>query len=242
MICSFCSLLCDELDLSQIQCDLRSKALVRLEALRSSSTSCNEKGIESNLLVASEKLSKAHQVLITGRIASVQTARAAVALAERLNATIDCAHEGHIFKNILAIQRTGLNSVSIAEARDLTDLFIVLGDDSMLDDCPRMAKALHAESDSVTSPKMVLLLGDFHRSSQRHWEEAGFDVWYIPCALSKIPSTLAQWSSHASRSALATDKSDSTAAARPLKALEDAKYITVLWSATNLARDARLYE
>lgn len=182
---------------------------------------------------ASESLRAAKRILITGRIASVATARAAVAFAAKYNATIDCAESGHQFKNVLAIQRSGLNSVSLAEARDHSDFFIVVGDDSMLATCPRMPAAL---SSGKPSPQTVLLLGNFSRAATELWKKAGFDTWSVPCDLSMVPIALAQWSRFSVQSP--SNRSSETHPTKQLfERMAQDEYTTVVWSAENLKLD-----
>ena len=233
MICPFCSLLCDADNLNEIQCDRRTASLVQFDSLRSIKAGLQRLGKQVDtelIIVAIESLRVAKRIIVTGRIASVATARAAVAFAAKYNATIDCAESGHVFKNVLAIQRSGLNSVSLAEARDHSDLFIVVGDDSMLAACPRMPAAL---SGRKPSPQTVLLLGDFSAAAAELWKSAGFDTWSVPCDVRTVPSSLAQWSRCSDQST-----SHSSSEMHPTKQLFErmaqAEYITVVWSAENL--------
>lgn len=185
------------------------------------------------LEIAKESLRQAKRILVTGRIASVATARAAVAFAVKHNATIDCAESGHVFKNALAIQRSGLNSVSLAEARDHSDLFIVVGNDSMQASIPRMPFALRTGS---PRPQTVLLLGEFSVSASEAWRHAGFDTWSVPCAIASIPSALSQWSrwSDGNPGGSVSPKSLTS----PLfERMAQAQYTTVVWSAENLQID-----
>lgn len=224
MICPFCSLLCDADDLNQVCCRRRESSLVEVTKMRSwHGSSILDSESVSNAINA---LRSATRILVTGRISSVQTARAAVAFAAKYNATIDCAEGGHAFKNILAIQRSGLNSVSLAEARDHSDVLIVVGDDQLLAKVPRIPSAL-ANEKSVK--QTVLLLGDFSEASMSIWREAGFDVWFVPCEMNAVPTALAQWSRWSD------SNRDSLSAAGPLfEKLAQARYTTVLWSAENL--------
>ncbi|MFY8200631.1 MAG: hypothetical protein ACOVLE_08175 [Pirellula staleyi] len=228
MICPFCSLLCDATDLNEIDCGLRNKSLNQLAKFRSQlDPSFNESVLDPEMELAAsiELLGIAKRVLITGRIASVQTARAAVALAMKLNGTIDCAEAGHIFKNVQAIQRAGINSVSLAEARDHADLLIVIGDDSLFDACPRIPHALHGQN---MSRKTVLLLGGFTDKSMKAWQAAGFQPWSISCKLESVPTALLQWSNAMAQS------SQDRMTSELFTALENAKYTAVLWSAASL--------
>ncbi len=239
MICPFCSLLCDAANLNEIQCDRRTASVVQFESLRSLKAGLPRQGKQiapafaERITEATESLRAARRILVTGRIASVATARAAVAFAAKFNATIDCAESGHGFKNVLAIQRSGLNSVSLSEARDHSDFLIVVGDDSMLAACPRLPEALFG---GKHVPQTVLLLGDFSIATAELWKNAGFDTWSVPCDVKAVPSSLAQWS-------LCSDQTPSHRSneTHPTKQLFDrmaqAMYTTVVWSAENLKFD-----
>ena len=230
MICPFCSLLCDADNLKEIQCDRRTASLVQFESFRSIKAQLPRLGKQ---VEATESLRAAKRILVTGRIASVATARAAVAFAAKYNATIDCAESGHVFKNVLAIQRSGLISVSLAESRDHSDFFIVVGDDSMLAACPRMPAAL---SGGKPSPQTVLLLGDFSIAAVELWKSAGFDTWSVPCDVKTVPSSLAQWS-RCSDQSTSDRSSESHPTKRLLERMAQAMYTTVVWSAENLRMD-----
>jgi formylmethanofuran dehydrogenase subunit B len=220
MICPFCSLLCDADDLREIHCDRRAASLAEFHSIRPVTAQSNR----TNFVPL---LKSAKRMLITGRIASVETARAAVAFAAKFNATIDCAESGHIFKNVLAIQRSGLNSVSLAEARDHTDVFIVVGDDSMQSAVPRLPSAL---SNGNARAQTVLLLGEFSSVATEQWQNAGFDTWAIPCDLTAVPSALAQWSLWIDRLSNETQKDG--ARANPLfERMRQSRYMTLVWTA-----------
>jgi len=172
----------------------------------------------------------------------VETARAAVAFASKFNAAIDCAESGHVFKNVLAIQRSGLNSVSLAEARELTDVYIIVGDDHFQTTVPRLPMAL---SNGQANAQTVLLLGNFSSASAEQWTKAGFDTWTIPCELSSVPSALSHWSFWMDASSeqmggahpTVDDISNESPGmdSNPLfTRMRNANYTTVVWSAENL--------
>jgi formylmethanofuran dehydrogenase subunit B len=230
MICSFCSLLCDADDLGSIDCRLREKSLVQLSAIRSNRepilvAQAQTQESEQAIATSIRSLRSAKRILITGRIACVQTARAAIELASRYNATIDCSERGYVFRNVQAIQRNGMNSVSLAEARDHADLLIIIGDDSLLERCPRMPFALKNDSKAT---RTVLLLGQFGADSVLAWRSAGFDTWTVPCQLESVPAALAQWSRWREMS----DHSPSTGKLED--ALSNAQYTSVIWLAASL--------
>lgn len=235
MICPFCSLLCDADDLREIHCERRVASLAQFHSIRPTTSPPHQPDLFP-------LLRSAKRILVTGRITSVETARAAVAFASKFNATIDCAESGHVFKNLLAIQRSGLNSVSLAEARELTDVFIIVGDDHFQTTVPRLPMAL---SNGKAHAQTVLLLGNFSNDTAEQWQKAGFDTWTVPCELSSVPSALAHWSlwmdTLPKRIGGAHPTADDNSHwsqwmdANPLfERMRIANYTTVVWSAENL--------
>jgi formylmethanofuran dehydrogenase subunit B len=226
MICPFCSLLCDAENLDAIQCVRRTASLVRFANL----SETDESVYEDWVYEAIESLRRAKRILVMGRIASVESARAVVAFASKHNATIDCAESGHVFKNVLAIQRSGLNSVSLAEARDHSDFLMVIGDDSMMAAVPRMPFAL---SNGRPGQQTALLLGDFSIAATEQWKKAGFDTWSVRCELATIPSSLAQWSRW-SDSTASKPSNEASPTNQLFERMATARYTTVVWSAETL--------
>jgi hypothetical protein len=232
MICPFCSLLCDEVDsqaLDRLNCARRQNSLVHLRSLRSEPTRCDDD--QRDVDASRQALRSASHVLVTGRIASVETARAALQFAAKYNATIDCAEDGNVFKNTLAIQRSGMNSVSLAEARDLSDVFIVVGNDSLLQSVPRMPNAL---ANTSQADRLVLLLGDYSDVSINAWNAVGFNTWQVPIELDRIPAALSQWSKWTESKHGLVKLPETHCTHALFTSLHHAKYMTVIWSAETI--------
>ena len=250
MICSFCSLLCDLEPHEETSCSRRVNSLVELRSIRKAWTSANqalplqESLVSQSVDTAKKSLAKAKQVLVTGRIASVQTARAAVAFAKALDATIDCTLDENAFANIAAMQRSGMNTVSIAETLDHADMLIIVGDDSILDLYPRMPSSLCSSS---CTNKTVLLLGRFSLKSVDCWKSTGADVWSFPLDIQAVPTSLLQWYRYSN--SLANSAVDIESKARggtsmhssPTDALfgkmATATYTSIVWCSESLTID-----
>jgi formylmethanofuran dehydrogenase subunit B len=86
------------------------------------------------------------------------------------------------------MQRGGGYSVSLGEARDRAELWVVVGQDSLLEQTPRLASAMH-RGESVP----LLLLGHWSDASIQIFRDAGFDVICIECELEDLPKRLGQW-------------------------------------------------
>jgi formylmethanofuran dehydrogenase subunit B len=208
-LCSFCSLVCeipdqdDRAEGSEPWCIKRSgqRKLVPLRlasmasAHRSAVTSdavvtsdAQESYLESSLRIASQQLCRASSILVTGRIHCVESARASIELARRFDAAIDPWDSDPASDAISAMQRGGGYSVSLGEARDRAELWVVVGQDSLLEQTPRLASAMH-RGESVP----LLLLGHWSDASIQIFRDAGFDVICIECELEDLPKRLGQW-------------------------------------------------
>ena len=208
-LCSFCSLVCeipdqdDRAEGSEPWCIKRSgqRKLVPLRlasmasAHRSAVTSdavvtsdAQESYLESSLRIASQQLCRASSILVTGRIHCVESARASIELARRFDAAIDPWDSDPASDAISAMQRGGGYSVSLGEARDRAELWVVVGQDSLLEQTPRLASAMH-RGESVP----LLLLGRWSDASIQIFRDAGFDVICIECELEDLPKRLGQW-------------------------------------------------
>jgi formylmethanofuran dehydrogenase subunit B len=230
MICSFCSLLCDSESLNRLSCSQRDNSLVHLEATRQNITT-TQALLDNEVRQLMASLLIAKRVLVTGRIASIQTAREAIAFADRFNATLDFSEGGHTFANVLAIQRGGMNSVSIAEVRQIADVIVVVGNDSLLEAFPRLPQALYSANRTRDTKPVIVLLGEFNEESIQKWKTSPFDVWSVPCRLEQVPSAWMQWC----RWNTSTDSSsDSDSGHKLLGLLNDSKFTAIVWAASRL--------
>jgi len=78
---------------------------------------------------AAKILHGAVQPLIGGLATDVAGMRAAVELADRCGAILDHANSGAKFRNLLAFQDRGAITTTLAELRNRTDLYVVIGTD-----------------------------------------------------------------------------------------------------------------
>lgn len=192
MICSLCSLVCELPEQSPANPSLdgfcsRRSSLQSLVPLRLKSipeyASINDT-VQSKV---SERIARATQVLVTGRIHCVESARAAIELAKRSSATIDPWDSDAAFDAIASMQRVGGYSVSLGEARDHSDLWIVVGDDRLLEQTPRLPNAMH-RGGSIR----LLLIGNWSDTAVETWQAAGFEVLCITVPLEGVPKYLSQ--------------------------------------------------
>jgi formylmethanofuran dehydrogenase subunit B len=231
MICSFCSLLCD----GHASCEKRNQSIERLQCIPLSQRESKLVHAEANLTTAAQKLRLAKRVLLTGRIACVETARAAVLFASKFNATIDFAEAGDLFANVQAIQRIGFFGASLAEIRSHADLIVIVGSDSVLKDFPRLPQVLRCDTHAG---RTVLLMGQFEPGAVGAFRDCGFNAWSIRCSQKEIPTALSQWSGRTGDSHLGGAQHSSCT--QPLvEKMWSAKYVSVLWSTGGLDFDHR---
>ncbi|MFN7732838.1 MAG: hypothetical protein ACK5OB_13105 [Pirellula sp.] len=220
-VCHFCSLLCelpdsnDATNFGATFCSRREHAWRAVaDSLKTGALASDASA--SAMATAREGLRTATDVLVTGRIQCLATARAVIRFARAMSATLDLWDSGPAMDLVLAIQRQGMHSVSLADARARTDLWIAIGTDRWLDRMPRLPGAM-SRGQSVP----MLLLGEWSSAAVAMWTQHGFDAISIPCPLQKIPGALAQ--------AIRYSRSHEPIS-RVSKLLTDAKYTTVTWS------------
>jgi formylmethanofuran dehydrogenase subunit B len=208
-LCSFCSLVCELPDLDDRSAGpepwcikrsgLRKLVPLRLASMASAHRSAvtsdavvasdaQESYFESSLRIASQQLRRASSILVTGRIHCVESARGSIELARRFDAAIDPWDSDTASDAISAMQRGGGYGVSLGEARDRAELWVVVGQDSLLEQTPRLPSAMH-RGESVP----LLLLGHWSDASIENFRDAGFDVVCIECELEDLPKRLGQW-------------------------------------------------
>lgn len=180
MICPFCSLLCDNSQ-AIVDCSLRSRRLEQIQTCTGDVDS-----IQNLIDKAKLWLDHSASVMITGRIVSVESSRAALAFAKRCRATVDCSDRAVTMDVASAMSKTGAFSTSIAEVRDLSDVIIVLGDDGLTDRFPKLASCL-AKRDRAP---VIILLGEQTSKSLKNWKQFFPETWSIECAMDRVPEAL----------------------------------------------------
>ncbi|MBU6385884.1 MAG: hypothetical protein KGS49_08110 [Planctomycetes bacterium] len=187
-ICSFCSLLCELTP--EVSCSKRIASLSQVSR-RHGSLGQSEAAVDGSAERAAQRairqIGNATDVLITGRFRCVDSTRSAVELAQRCSAVIDPWDSDQAMHAIASLQRSGGYSVSLGEARDRSDLWIVIGQDRMLDHTPLLPQAIQ-RGEIVP----LLLLGKWSDSSIRQWQQAGFEALCIDAHLEDLPRCLSQ--------------------------------------------------
>ncbi len=223
--CTFCSLLCeqrsDDRNFGATFCSRRNR---ELDALRSWSESrdtlASLSACEGVLEDAKRLLARSKDILVTGRMRSVGTSRGALRIAQRHHATLDCWDSDAAFEYINAFQRSGSTTVSLAEARDISELFLVIGGDSLIEDYPRLPSVL---SRGVSTP--ALLLGAWSCEGCKPWLDAGFQVLAIDTPIEDLPRSLSEASRFESMAGWDSQTS---------RWLHASGYTTAVWSMKHL--------
>jgi formylmethanofuran dehydrogenase subunit B len=226
--CTFCSMVCEgdaERSGSEMAsesfCSRRNREHDVLQGmLRSRGRLPDSLEQERSLARANSILENGRDIFVTGRIQSVETARATVKFVERAQGSLDLWDSEATFDTVQAIQRSGFYGVSLAEARESTTLLIIVGDDSLLEEYPRLPAALSAGRSIPT-----LLLGSWGDESIHAWRQAGFDALAVDCDVQGVPRSLLQASRLATSWPWESQVGDW---------LQQASFTTVLWSNRNL--------
>lgn len=219
MICPFCSLLCDSSQ-SFADCSLRKSALEQLKSR------VDVVGLFDDELARSKSwIRESKSVMITGRVVSVESSRAVLEFAKRFNAVVDCSDREVSMDVATAISKTGACSVSLAEARDLSDVFLVLGDDALLRSFPELPAVL-AKHDRTPD---VILLGSHSHTSVFAWQKHHSKVWSFECDMERIPEALNSFFTHHDPRLL-DHVPPQVASTAMFQSLDQANYISLIWA------------
>ena len=258
--CPFCSLLCELGDVAEpkggwnvLTCAKRlagqSQAAELRRARELQATGERTLSSVSDFVSARSWLQSAERVLVTGRIHSVEVSRRVVEIARSLRGTVDRWDSDVAFDTFTAIQTHGAYMTSLAEARDRSDLLLVIGDDSLLESAPGLPESLSKlrinESQGINDSQgnegsqvveelhsgervrsaSVLLLGAWGEKGIARWEQAGFSVTAISTQLDTLPRMLS----------LAMREGELRGATSEVsRLLLEATYTTVVWSPKDL--------
>ncbi|MCU0710942.1 MAG: hypothetical protein MUC43_02705 [Pirellula sp.] len=178
---------------------------------------------------ATSWINESKSILITGRIVSVESSRAALSFAKCIGGVIDCSDSEVTMDVASAMSKTGGCSVSIAEVRDLSDVIIVLGDDGLLDRFPKLASSL-AKRDRA--PRIVLL-GKQTSKSFEFWQQISAKVSAFDCDMERIPEALNSFFLLQNQS-VSEDSFPDVGSSALFQELGEANYISLVWAPNSL--------
>lgn len=225
------------------QCSLRTRSLIQLESLSRDVSRFNFNDQAQALNSANQWIAESDRIVITGRVTSIETSRAVLDLARRIHAFVDMDDSESAFHQIRAVQRSGMFTATLSEVRFRSDLVVLIGNDQLLEQFPRLAArlsnkpAIHlsdkggsnnasSNPSEATNPpvsRTILCLGAWSEKSVHHLKALNANVIAFPMHLQSIPADL--FRSTSSTNLLA---SDPLAAIRNL--IDAASYTTLIWS------------
>lgn len=138
VVCPFCPLLCDDLEIADEGGRLELRAggcreartrLAQLEPAGEPSVRGERRSYDEALAHAAALLARARQPLISGLGCDVDGIRAALRLAETVGAIVDHGASDGLFANLLAMQRQGWVTATLAEIRNRADIVLFFGTD-----------------------------------------------------------------------------------------------------------------
>lgn len=247
MICSLCSLLCDQPAL-QSSCSLRAHIL-SLPDVQASDSSLRSgaapKPPSQADALARNVLRAAKSIHIAGRFHCVETSRAAIEFARAFRASIDGSNPSSMFDVAQAIASSGAYLCSLAEARSISDCLIIINSAGLLDRFPQLPAALNRRFldtttfdftrtgveriDSPKSSARIILLGPDSPVQTSCWQEHFEQVIAHPCELEAIPSKLLEIQRSNPPIANSLDSSSQLASYGWSEAISNSQYPVVIW-------------
>ncbi|XZE44413.1 hypothetical protein SH467x_004022 [Pirellulaceae bacterium SH467] len=194
MICSLCSLLCD-------QPVLHATCPLRLHALSKTAAPARDP-VPRSKTSAKELLRTATSIHIGGRFHSVETSRAAIEFARAYGASIDGSHPSGMFDATQAIAAHGAYLASLAEARSTSDCLLIVNPKGLRQHFPQLPAVLNkrlaggeygVDAKHCIAPKSdssVILIGSTDEKLQEHWSEHFSQVLSYDCDVDSLPQLL----------------------------------------------------
>lgn len=170
--CPFCSLLCDDLVISN-QKEKRKvikngchKAITQFEIDYSDlkpKLDGKECTLDEAIKQATKILQKSRQPLIGGLGTDVNGMRSAIALSEKIGAVIDHMHSMGTFRNLRVLQDKGWMMTTLAEIKNRADLIIFAGTDAVTN-YPRFFERViwneHSLVKNSNKQRQIIYIGD----------------------------------------------------------------------------------
>jgi formylmethanofuran dehydrogenase subunit B len=232
MHCPHCSLFCDQLPVLQ-SCSLRASCETAAQRrMIVTGTNTEPPSLES----LRESLTHASSILVTGNLISVECSRAAIRFSNHYRAILDGWPSNQSGEYTQSLARVGMTSVSLSEAREITDCFVVVGNDRLTELFPKLSERL---STAKQSSCLVVLLGEFSERTISSWKAHFTNVWSVQCPLTSASTALQVLSP----SKLRDDPvNEPNASAEKVESLLDrvrgSRYTTMVWSSVSMELEA----
>ena len=136
--CPFCSLLCDDLDVSNAngalqvestRCPRAVAGFERAPVTAAARVDGREVSVDKAIAAAAKILKASRHPLFGGLATDVAGMRAVLALADRTGGVVDHALGDAMYRNVLAMQERGWMTTTLAELRNRADLIVFAGTD-----------------------------------------------------------------------------------------------------------------
>ncbi|MBS7544905.1 formylmethanofuran dehydrogenase [Ancylobacter oerskovii] len=237
VVCGFCGLGCDDLEVEVAGREVRPRASVCPEAarlLRRLDTGA-EAGPASDAVYgrARKLLEAARAPVFAGLGADVDGGRAILDLAARHGGVLDHAVSDGLFANYAAAQRTGWLATTLAEVRNHCDVLLVVGEDPSASFGRFFERALPTDPLFAASRQVIVLGGTLGAAARRQLGAAGVTeiaAEDLTAALSALTQMVAGPAPRGtSFGGAAADALEAAAAA-----LKAAAYAVAVWNAAAL--------
>ncbi|MDX6751943.1 formylmethanofuran dehydrogenase [Geminicoccaceae bacterium 1502E] len=189
VVCPFCALACDDLEIEARGRALRvtAKGCERAKTAFARSTAEPEPAIDGRACSLGEALDRAADLLAASRLPlfaglATDTAgmRAVMALAEATGGILDHAQAPGLFANLLAMQSVGWFTATLAEARNRPDFVLLVGGDGS-EAAPRLHERVLRPPRSLRgqgAPRRIVQLGGA--------PGAGAGIEHVPCPADRL--------------------------------------------------------
>ena len=198
--------------------------------------------LEQAVAKAAEILDVSKQPIIGGIASDINGIRAAMALADKTEATVDSMDSDSAFRNLLVLQDTGWMTTTLTEIRNRVDLLLVVGSD-IEKDYPRFFERMVWNEESMfdqdIASREVIYLGKAP-SGEASTSPAGKQAQVLACDDADLPEVISVLRALVNGKAVQAETVGGIAVAdltEIAEKLKQAVYSVVVWASGSMTFD-----
>ena len=246
IVCPFCSLLCDDVDVSLGKNKFRvnnkgiSLCKKKIEFFNNDKNSKLTSLVKNKTTSLSKAISKTKDILkksgditIINHGIDMAGVRSILRLASHYDCTIDHVNSKYLYNNIGIVQRTGYMATSLTEVKNRADTIIFFGN-NIFKKSPRLIEKISDNKKGLgffKGKRKIILIGNFTNDTVKKIEEIGSVINY-KLDIEKIPEILNQLSSKDNYLKNNSNKSFQ----KIHKIVNESNYLVASWSASDFSK------
>lgn len=238
--CPACGLLCDDIDISQLNANTCAKSVVffsQKSAFVTPQIAGKPATLSEAIAKATELISQAKHPLFSGLSTDVTGFRAVFNLAQKTNGTLKHMNAASSQRNLNVLQSTGWQTTTLTEVKNRADVIVCFGTDVASHNPRFFERNVDCDGLFISAQNRQLIFVGNAQNNDLNRSDALKASWILPCRADDLPSVTGALRALVQNKPLNTPNiggislADLTALADKLK---QAKYAVLIWIAKDL--------